>query len=60
MIHEGRIGSRAEREYIDAERALRSYRSLASTIKEFSFEEDEDDEDQGKCVDGEIDVDYAE
>ena len=44
LIAKGRIGSRAEREYIDAERARRSYRRLSSSIKEFKYEEDEDDD----------------
>ena len=49
LIHQGRIGSRAEREYIDAERANRQYRRLASSIKEFKFDEagDEDDLETG-------------
>ena len=41
LIHKGKIGSRAEREYIDAERAARNYRRLASHIKSFRFDEDE-------------------
>ena len=44
LIHKGKIGSRQEREYIDAERAARNYRRLASSIKEFRFDEDDDDE----------------
>ena len=44
-IHKGRIGSNAEREYIAADRAARQYKRLASSIKEFRFDEAEDDED---------------
>ena len=43
LINKGRIGSRQEREYIDAERAQRSYRRMASSIKDFKYEEDDDE-----------------
>ena len=42
LINRGRIGSRAEREYIDSERAARQYRVLASSIQDYKFEEDDD------------------
>ena len=42
LIYAGRIGSRSEREYIDAERAARQYRRLASSIHDFKFEDDDD------------------
>ena len=51
LINQGRIGSRAEREYIDAERAARQYRRLASCIKDFKFEEGEE---EGCVADDEI------
>lgn len=58
LINKGRIGSRAEREYIDAERAARLYRRLASSIKEFKYEEDIDgdecDAESGCVADDEI------
>ena len=41
LIKEGKIGSRAEREYIEAERASRQFRRLASNIKDFEFDEDD-------------------
>lgn len=48
LINKGRIGSRAEREYIDSERASRQYRRMSSAIKEFKFEDDDED-----CLDDE-------
>ena len=44
LINRGRIGSRSEREYIDGERAKRSYRRMASSIKDFEYEEDDEEE----------------
>ncbi len=44
LINRGRIGSRSEREYIDAERAARQYRRLANSIYDFKYDDDEDDE----------------
>jgi len=40
LIHQGRIGSLAEREYINTERANLMYRRLASSIKEFNYDVD--------------------
>ena len=42
LIREGKIGSRAEREYIEAERASRQFRRLASSIKDFKYDDDDD------------------
>ena len=42
LIYAGRIGSRSEREYIDAERAARQYRRVASSIHDFKYEDDDD------------------
>ncbi len=44
LINRGRIGSRSEREYIDAERAARQYRRLANSIYDFKYDDDEDDD----------------
>jgi hypothetical protein len=44
LINRGRIGSRSEREYIDAERAARQYRRLASSIYDYKYDEDEEDD----------------
>ena len=46
LINEGRIGSRAEREYLTADRARRQYKRLSSQIKSYKFEEDSDEEQQ--------------
>ena len=52
LINKGRIGSRAEREYIDAERASRQYRRLAGSILEYKYEDGDDDEEKSEisCV----------
>ena len=44
LINEGRIGSRAEREYLTADRARRQYSRLSSQIKTYKYEDAEDDE----------------
>jgi len=46
LVNKGRIGSRAEREYIDAERAARSYQRLASSILEYKFDEEDGEDDE--------------
>ena len=44
LINEGRIGSRAEREYIQAERAKKQFAVLNSSIKQYKYEVDSDDD----------------
>ena len=44
LINGGRVGSRAEREYIQEEKAKRQYRALNDTIKTYKYEDDESDE----------------
>ena len=46
LIYQGRIGSNAEREYINAERAARQYKRLASSIKDYRFDEADEDDDE--------------
>ena len=46
LIYQGRIGSNAEREYIAAERAARQYKRLASSIKDFRFDEVDEYDDE--------------
>ena len=54
LLNDGRIGSRAEREYIQSERAKIQYERLSGAIKTFKYNEanfDEDDDcfdDRGK------------
>ena len=44
LINEGRIGSRAEREYLTADRARRQYTRLSNQIKTYKYEDNEEDE----------------
>ena len=44
LINEGRIGSRAEREYLTADRARRQYTRLSSQIKTYKYEDDENED----------------
>ena len=44
LINEGRIGSRAEREYLTADRARRQYQRLANQIRSYKYEDDSDEE----------------
>ena len=64
LLNDGRIGSRAEREYIQSERAKIQYERLSGAIKTFKYneatfdEEDSFDEIKGKNIrddsDGEV------
>ena len=49
LIHEGRIGSRAEREYIQAEKAKRQMALMSNQIKEYKYEINEEEEDLEKA-----------
>ena len=44
LIHEGRIGSRAEREYIASEKAKRQFAVMSSSIKTYRYEPSEEDD----------------
>ena len=42
LVH-GRVGSRADREYLDKERAARRFTKMSSALKTYEFEEDDDE-----------------
>lgn len=44
LMH-GRIGSRADRNYLDAERTSRSLRKMSDSLDSYSFEDGDSDED---------------
>ena len=44
LINEGRIGSRAEREYLAGDRARRQYEQMSSQIKTYKYEDDENED----------------
>ena len=45
FIIQGRVGSRADRNYLDAERSKRRFMKLSSVLQSFRYEiDDEDDE----------------